>query len=229
MNVHTAQTVAAPPEAPRAFIVDDHWVARAGLTDFLAASGIQVTGAVATADEVVAHCSAYPEDNDEVIILDLSLDRCGDDETLQRIREARPDARVLVVSMREALSTMRHMYHLGVAGYVTKTASPEETVEAVRRVAAGRRYYMEGVAERLFEAESADEGGDPRELLTEQELNILVRLARGESSEEVAEAQGVKRKTVHNRTQVIRRKLGNVAHTELSWIARKHGLLELDL
>lgn len=215
--------------APRAFLVDDHWVALAGLKDFLGEAGIEVTGAVATPDEVVAHCEQTPDDPEEVIILDLSIDGSGGDETLHRIREARPGARVLVVSMREALSTMRHLYGLGVDGYVTKTATPDETVDAVRKVAAGRRYYMNGVAERLLETPTGSAGVDPREVLSDQELVILQRLAEGHSADEVASNLGIKRKTVHNRTQVIRRKLGNVAHTDLGWIARKHGLLDLDL
>lgn len=213
----------------RAFLVDDHWVARTGLRDFLTDAGIEVTGAVATAEEVVEHCASAPDDTEEVIVLDLSIDGTGGDETMHRLLEVRPGVRVLVVSMREALSTMRHLYGLGVQGYVTKTATPDETVDAVHAVASGRRYYMEGVAERLLDTPTEETGVDPREVLTEQEMTILLRLANGHSPDDIASELGIKRKTVHNRTQGIRRKLGNVAHTDLGWIARKHGVLDLDL
>lgn len=213
----------------RAFLADDHWVALAGLRDFLTDAGIEVTGSVGTADEVVEHCQNNRSDVAEVIVLDLSLDHSGGEETYRRICDARPGARVLVVSMREALSTINHFYHLGVHGYVTKTATPDETVAAVRQVSSGKRYYMSGMAERLLEIDADEEGVDPREVLSAQELDIMLRLAEGYTPDEVAQEFDVKRKTIHNRTQVIRRKLGNIAQTELSWVARKHGLLDLDL
>lgn len=215
--------------AVRAFLADDHWVALAGLRDFLTDAGIEVTGAVSTADEVVKHCKDNPVDVAEVIVLDLSLDHSGGEETYRRICEARPGARVLVVSMREALSTINHFYRLGVHGYVTKTATPDETVAAVRKVADGKRYYMAGMAERLLEIDAEETGVDPRDVLNAQDLDIMLRLAQGQTPDEVAHELDLKRKTIHNRTQLIRRKLGNIAQTELSWVARKHGLLDLDL
>lgn len=216
-------------DSPRAFLVDDHWVALAGLYDYLSASGITITGTAKTADGAVEHCARSPEDTEEAITLDLSVDDSGGEDTFRRIRDVRPGARVLVVSMRESLSIMRHLYGLGVDGYVTKSATPDETVTAVKTVAAGKRFYMEGVAEQLLDSLPEEIGVDPRDVLTASELDLVRRVARGHSSEQIADELGITRKTVNNRTRAIRHKLGGVAHADLGWIARKYGLVELDL
>lgn len=226
---HQAGYKAMTSGTPRTYLVDDHWVALAGLTDFLTDSGIEVTGSAQDAASVIEHCRAYPDDAEEIIILDLSVDESGGEATFRAIRQARPGARVLVLSMRESLSIIRHMYWLGADGYVTKTATPEETIRAVRTIWEGKRFYMEGIAEQLLEADPAEVGVDPREALTQLEIDLVRRVAQGYSPDAIADQLQIKRKTVHNRTRTIRHKLGHVAHADLGWIARKYGLVNLDL
>lgn len=227
-RVATNWTTRMSDEPAQAFLADDHWTVIMGLKGILEHHGISVSGHATTADALIEHCSQGLASN-EVIVLDLSLDATGGRETYHRIKEAAPDAKVLVLSMRESINTIRTMYELGVDGYITKSAPPDETAKAVRTVARGDSYYMEGVAEKVLQAQRHTTEVDPHLVLTKRELEILRYTALQYSTEEIAEAIGVSAKNVANRQSQIRHKLGGRPYTEFGWLARKYGVVELEL
>ncbi|KPJ91994.1 MAG: hypothetical protein AMJ53_10270 [Gammaproteobacteria bacterium SG8_11] len=213
----------AKPKA-KVFISDDHAIVRQGLIDFLERDGYKVVGESATVADTVAHCY---DKNPDILILDLNMDTDNGINTIETLLDQHPDAKILIFSMRESLNTIRTTYKMGTKGYVTKSAGPDLLLEAVEKIASGRNYYMPGMLEQLFEQEEETEK-DPREVLTERDLEIFTMVAEGHTNEEIAEALDVTEKSVANRISEIRKKLG-IRMTSFEWIARKYNILRLEL
>ena len=191
----------------RFLLVDDHAVVRSGPRRLLAA----LPGAeISEAAEGRAALAVVRAEQPDVVLLDLNLPGLGGLELLRRVLLEHPAARVMVLSMHaEALYAARAL-QAGAAGYLSKNASPEELLDAIRRVAAGGRYIENEIAQEL--ALQAAATGNPAERLTSRDLEILRLLGSGQSLAQIAEALGVSYKTVANACSGIKAKLG-VART----------------
>jgi two-component system, NarL family, invasion response regulator UvrY len=191
----------------KVLLVDDHAIVRSGLRRLLAAlPGVQISEA-ATGREALAIVRA---ERPALITLDLNLPGLGGLELLRRIMTEHPEARVVVLSMHaEALYATRAL-RAGAAGYLSKNASPEELLEAVRRVADGGRYIEAEIAQGLALQGAA--GGQLMERLSERDLEIMRLLGDGQGLSNIADALGVSYKTVANTCSQIKAKLG-VART----------------
>lgn len=188
-------------------LVDDHAVVRAGLRRLLAAlPGVEISEAAEGRGALAAVRAEQPD----VVLLDLNLPGLGGLELLRRVLLEHPAARVMVLSMHaEALYAARAL-QAGAAGYLSKNASPEELLEAIRRVAAGGRYIEGAIAQELALQTAAT--GNPVDRLTSRDLEILRLLGRSQSLAQIAEALGISYKTVANACSGIKAKLG-VART----------------
>jgi DNA-binding NarL/FixJ family response regulator len=191
----------------RFLLVDDHAVVRSGLRRLLAAlPGVEISEAA----EGRAALAVVRAEQPDVVLLDLNLPGLGGLELLRRVLLEHPAARVVVLSMHaEALYAARAL-QAGAVGYLSKNASPEELLEAIRRVAAGGRYIENEIAQEL--ALQAATTGNPAERLTSRDLEILRLLGNSQSLAQIAEALGVSYKTVANTCSGIKAKLG-VART----------------
>ncbi len=191
----------------KVLLVDDHAVVRSGLRRLLAAlPGVQISEAAEGRGALAAVRAEQPD----LVLLDLNLPGLGGLELLRRVLLEHPAARVVVLSMHaEALYAARAL-QAGAAGYLSKNASPEELLEAVRRVAAGGRYIENEIAQEL--ALQTATTGSPAERLTSRDLEILRLLGNSQSLAQIADALGVSYKTVANACSGIKAKLG-VART----------------
>ncbi|HEX3574523.1 MAG TPA: response regulator transcription factor [Rhodopila sp.] len=189
-------------------LVDDHAIVRSGLRRLFAVlPGVQISEA-ATGRDALASARAEPP---ALIVLDLNLPGLGGLELLRRLVTEHPDARVMVLSMHaEALYAARAL-RAGAVGYLSKNASPEELLEAVRRVAEGGRYIEAEIAQGLA-LQAVAEIANPMARLTERDLEILRLLGDGQSLSTIADALGVSYKTIANTCSQIKAKLG-VART----------------
>jgi DNA-binding NarL/FixJ family response regulator len=174
---------------------------------FAVLPGVQISEA-ATGRDALASARAEPP---ALIVLDLNLPGLGGLELLRRLVTEHPDARVMVLSMHaEALYAARAL-RAGAVGYLSKNASPEELLEAVRRVAEGGRYIEAEIAQGLA-LQAVAEIANPMARLTERDLEILRLLGDGQSLSTIADALGVSYKTIANTCSQIKAKLG-VART----------------
>jgi two-component system, NarL family, invasion response regulator UvrY len=191
----------------KVLLVDDHAIVRSGLRRLLAAlPGVEISEA-ANGREALAVVRA---ERPALVMLDLNLPGLGGLELLRRIIAEHPEARVVVLSMHaEALYAARAL-RAGAAGYLSKNASPEELLEAVRRVADGGRYVEAEIAQGLALQGAAD--GQLMERLSERDLEIMRLLGDGQGLSNIAVALGVSYKTVANTCSQIKAKLG-VART----------------
>lgn len=207
----------------RILLVEDHAVVRNGYRRLLdAEDGLLVVGEAATADEAYARLC---EGGVDVAMVDLSLrDSSGIDAT-RRMLEREPALRVLVVSMHDNPSFVVQAMRAGALGYLTKNSEPEEMLNALREVAAGRRVLSAEVAQVVAGAALEDEA--PLSRLTPREFDVLRMAVTGESTEQIANRLHLSQKTVYNHMSSVRQKLGVDNDFNLLRLAVRHGLTDL--
>ena len=185
----------------RVFIADDHPIVREGLRRILNdRSDIRVVGEAANAEEIFDRLDVG---DTHVLLLDISMPGPGFLETMRQLRES--DVKILVVSMYPEDQFGLRALKAGAAGYLTKDQSPDELVEAIRRVHSGRRYLSELLADRLA-SELADGAGEPHEELSEREFQVMQMLGEGMTIGEISDRLSLSPKTVSTyRTRILRK------------------------
>jgi DNA-binding NarL/FixJ family response regulator len=204
-------------------IVDDHPVVRAGLRRLLATEpGCDIREAADGRDAL----SLFKAHRPAVVVLDLNLPGIGGLETIARLRSADPGARVLVLSMHDDPIHVIRALRAGAAGYVSKSAAPEEIITAVRRVATGHTYLEHELAEELAFSNLREQS--PLQDLSSRDLEILRLLASGRSLPQIADTLGIGYKTAANNCSQIKGKLGASGTADLIRIAIRAGLTDSD-
>lgn len=184
-------------------IVDDHAVVREGLRRLLSTlPNAEVLEAISGLEALSLAQAHQPE----VVLLDLELPRIGGLELLKRLLTLNAKTRVLVFSMHAEVMYAARALQAGARGYLSKNASPEELKLGLQRVMDGGRYVESEIARELAIRHPAE--GDPWNLLTERDLEILRLLSDGRSLSEIATAVGISYKTVANTCTRIKAKLG---------------------
>jgi DNA-binding NarL/FixJ family response regulator len=175
----------------KVLLVDDHAIVRVGLKQVLADYGGVETGDAASGAEAMEKLAAEEWD---LVILDIRLpDRSGLD-VLKDIRARYPSLRVIVLTMYPEEQYAVRAMRAGASGYLAKDSVPEELLDAVSRVAEGRRYVTPSLAEKLAWAVSGKLPG--HEALSDRELEVLRLLGSGKRVTEIAQHLGLSVKTV---------------------------------
>ena len=200
-------------------LVDDHAVVRSGLRNLLTtAIDVRISEAANGRDALSRLRQVRPD----LVLLDLSLPGIGGLELLRRILLEDKDLRVVVLSMHaEPLYVARAM-ELGARGYLSKNASAEELLTAVRRTIDGGRYIENDIAQEL--ALQTVTPANVLHALTERDLEIMRLLAEGLGLTEIAGALGVSYKTIANTCSQIKAKLGVTRTNDLIRLAMTLGV-----
>ena len=200
-------------------IVDDHAIVRDGLRRMLEV--LADTSVIEAANGRDALTVARAERPD-LIILDRNLPGLGGLELINRLMLDDRARRILVLSMHaEPLYAVRAL-EAGATGYLSKNASPDELIEAVRRVLTGGRYVEADIAQAI--AVQGVDAGEPMGRLSARDLEILRLLAAGASLAEIADALGVGYKTVANTCSQIKTKLGLARTADLVRFSVERGV-----
>jgi two-component system, NarL family, invasion response regulator UvrY len=199
-------------------LVDDHALVRAGLKRLLATLDQGEILEAANGQDALALLRA---EKPALVILDLNLPGLGGLELLRRMIQAGARA-ILVLTMHAEPLYAKRALEAGAAGYMTKNASPDELLTAVRRVTAGGRYVEAELAQAL--AAPGAGGRQTLDNLTARELEIMRLLAKGASLAEIADAVGVGYKTVANNCGQIKSKLGVSRTADLVRLAIETGV-----
>jgi len=162
----------------------------------------------------------------DVVVLDITLPGQSGVELLQQLRQERPELAILMLSMHPERSFAVRLMRAGANGYVPKMVVPEELVKAVRTVGRGRRYITPAVAELLASDYAADEGGPLHNRLSERELQVFTRIARGISPAVMANELGLSVKTVSTYRARILEKLGMRSNAEIAAYAVRNQLVD---
>jgi two-component system invasion response regulator UvrY len=205
-------------------IVDDHAIVRAGLRQFLSEHvDLKITGEANNGREALELARGGDVD---VLLMDISMPDHSGVDALQAIKARFPELAVLILSGFPEAQYATTLLRYGASGYLNKECEPEEIVNAIRLVARGRRYISPSVAELLADSAVGDTDRAPHELLSERELQVFLRLAKGETVGSMAEAMFLSVKTVSTyRTRVLE-KLKLTSNSELTYYALKNGLIQ---
>ncbi len=199
-------------------LIDDHAIVRAGLRRLLATLSDAPVLEAASGREGLAMLRT---EKPGLIILDLNLPGLGGLELLRRLKQAGAGP-ILVFSMHAEPLYAKGALEAGAAGYMTKNASPDELLTAIRRVGAGGRYVEAELAQALAAPSGA--GVSSFDNLSPRELEIMRLLAQGSSLAQIAAALGVGYKTVANTCSQIKSKLGVSGAADLVRLAIETGV-----
>jgi DNA-binding NarL/FixJ family response regulator len=205
-------------------IADDHPVFRFGLAALLnASSDLRVVAEAASGEAAVALAAEHQPD---VVLMDLNMPGLGGLEATRRIHAATPSIGILVITMFDDDSVFAAM-RAGARGYLLKGTEPEETLRAVRVVAAGEAVFSPGIAKRVMDYFGAARGAAPSPLLpelTDREREVLVLVAQGYTNPAIAERLVLSPKTVRNHVSNIFSKLQVADRVQAVLRAREAGL-----
>ena len=180
----------------RVLVADDHPVIRAGLREILVRRcNIAMLGEAGTGVEVRQLVAQKPWD---VVVLDVSLPDCSGLEMVKEIKRERPKLPVLILGVYPEKEFAVRALRAGAAGYISRKAAPEELVNAVLRLAQGRRYMSPAAADELIAALSNGHGSDqaPHERLSDREYQVLCLVGSGKSVGQIAQELGRSVKTI---------------------------------
>jgi DNA-binding NarL/FixJ family response regulator len=200
-------------------LVDDHAVVRSGLHTLLTSTcDAQIFEAATGRDALHRLRQEHPD----LVLLDLNLPGMGGLELLRRMLLEDQSVRIVVLSMHaEPLYAARAM-ELGARGYLSKNASADELLTAIRRIEEGGRYIENAIAQELA-LQKVSPGGGVQDL-TERDIEIMRLLAEGLSLTEIADALGIGYKTVANACSHIKAKLGVARTNDLVRLAMTLGI-----
>jgi two-component system response regulator NreC len=207
-------------------VCDDHALFREGVKTILSSQpDIEVTGEAADGKEAVEESLRL---NPDVVLMDISMPVLKGFDAVRRIRKARPDAKILILTVYDDEDLVARCLDAGAAGYVLKDSPPLQLVYAIQTVHRGQQYMsprvLTGVV-RQYIAQPADFKGG-YELLSDREREILVLLAEGQSLKEIASRLNLSVKTVDAHKYNLMRKLDLHDRSELIRYAIRKRLVE---
>ncbi|MBQ0999855.1 response regulator [Streptomyces nigra] len=222
---------AARREPIRVMVVDDHPMWRDAVARDLGASGFEVVATAGDGEQAVRRAKAAAPD---VLVLDLNLPLKPGVQVCKELVGHNPALRVLVLSASGEHADVLEAVKSGATGYLLKSASTEELLDAVRRTAVGDPVFTPGLAglvlgeyRRLASepAPPAQEAGRPgAPQLTERETEVLRLVAKGLSYKQIAERLVISHRTVQNHVQNTLGKLQLHNRVELVRYAIERGL-----
>ena len=211
--------------AIRVMVVDDHPMWRDAVERDLQAAGFDVVAVAATGNEALAR---FPAARPQVVVLDLQIPGPNGVEVTAEVLRSDPSARVLILSASGEQNDVLEAVKAGATGYLVKSASKEELLTAVRRVAAGDTVFTPGLAglvlgefRRLSDPSTSDPATPE---LTERETEVLKMVAKGMSYKQIADRLVLSHRTVQNHVQNTLRKLQMHNRVELTRYAIEQGL-----
>lgn len=141
----------------------------------------------------------------DVLLMDIDMPVMNGIDALKEIRKSHPNVRVIILSMHNEAGMIKSLIELGANGYLLKSCSQTELIDAVKKVAAGQSYFSSDVTLALLKP-SANQG-QPNEVLTERETEILKLIAAGFSNKEIGDQLFISHRTVDTHRTNLMKKL----------------------
>jgi DNA-binding NarL/FixJ family response regulator len=217
------QTEASTPV--KVMVVDDHPLWRDAVERDLTEAGLDVVAVAGNGREAMAR---FPAARPHVVLLDLQIPAPNGVQVTTEIVQQDPSVRVLILSASGEHADVLAAVKAGATGYLVKSASREELLTAVRRVAQGDPVFTPGLAGLVLgEFQRISDGpmpGQPQSTLTDRETEVLKMVAKGLSYRQIADRLVISHRTVQNHVQNTLRKLQMHNRVELTRYAIERGL-----
>lgn len=195
-------------------IIDDHVIFRAGLRQLLLE---ELPGAdIAEAGNGATALKEIRNREWDIVLLDINLPDKNGVELLKSIKQTETVPPVLMLSMYSEEQYAVRALRAGAAGYLTKEASPDELINAIRQVAEGRKYISHSLAETMAShLQVTDFDGQPHKTLSDREYDVFMKLAQGKTVSEIADMVMLSVKTVSTYRARILKKMNLKNNAEL--------------
>ncbi|HEY3327470.1 MAG TPA: response regulator transcription factor [Novimethylophilus sp.] len=204
-------------------LVDDHAVVRMGFKLLLeSAPDIKVVAEAENGEQAVR---SYGEQHPDVVVMDITMPGIGGLEAIERIMAHDPQARILVLSAHEDSVHPKRVLNAGALGYLTKRSAAEELIKAIRTVA-GRKMYLEASIAQQMAIQQLSGDKNPVDVLSAREFEVFIALAKGKTTNEIAETLNLSPRTVGTHLYNIKQKLGASTSADLALTAMRCGLIE---
>lgn len=185
--------------------------------------GIEVVGEASSGEEAVDYIREHKTD---VVLMDLKMPGIGGLEATRRIRRYCDHARVVVVSACTDDPYVTRVMDAGACAYVSKSSHISEMIRAINMVSQGKRYVSPDIAQTM--ALGGNKSESPFDHLSERELQIATMIIECQKVQTISDKLCLSPKTVNTYRYRIFDKLDVTSDVELTLLAVKHGLLEVD-
>ena len=203
-------------------IVDDHPVVRAGLASMLAGHGqFEVLGEAVDGEEAIQKSATL---NPDVILMDLRMKGMDGVSAIREIKKMRPDQSILVLTTYDSDADLLPAIEAGATGYMLKDSPREELFDAIQATARGETAVAPNVAARLFSRMRSP----AEEKLSAREIDVLQRVATGDTNKQAARALHISEATVKTHLLHIYEKLAVNDRTSAVTEALKRDILRLE-
>ena len=204
-------------------LVDDHAVVRMGFKMLLeSASDIKVIAEAENGEQAVKQ---FAEHHPDVVVMDITMPGIGGLEAIERIMAKDNSARILVLSAHEDSVHPKRVLSAGAMGYLTKRSAAEELIKAIRTVASRKRYLEASVAQQMAIQQLSGET-NPVDILSDREFEVFIALAKGKTTNEIADTLCLSPRTVGTHLYNIKQKLNASNSAEIALIAMRSGLID---
>ena len=204
-------------------LVDDHSVVRMGFKMLIENESDMAVISEAESGEL--GITAYKEHKPSVVIMDITMPGIGGLDAIERIIAFDKKAKVLVLSAHEDSVHPKRSLSAGALGYLTKRSAAEELIKAIRSVNSGTKYLEPDIAQQMAITQLSGED-NPVEILSDREFEVFIALAKGKSTNEIADTMCLSPRTVGTHLYNIKQKLNANNSAEIALIAIRCGLLE---
>lgn len=203
----------------KVLVVDDNAVLRMGLTHAIDnADGFQIIGEAANAEDALISYEKYRPD---VVTMDYQMPGIDGVETTRKLIQTDPDAKIVLLTVKEAEEDVWNAVQAGCKGYLTKRAGEvEDVLQAIHEVANGNTYFPAKVASKI-------ESRLAHEALTPRELEVLQGLAKGYSNKEIMDQLDISEGTVKLHLSNLRKKLNAADRTQALITAVQRGIVQI--
>lgn len=207
-------------------IVDDHRMVRNGIRRILEdESGFVVVAEAEDGEEAVKFCRKEPPD---VVLMDVNMPGMGGLEATRQISRIAENISIICLSMQKDDPIPSQVIQLGAKGFLTKDAEPSEMITAIHKVASGQIYLSTEIAQRIAISKISPDNANPFIDLSGRELDIAMRITKGQKVPDIANQLHISAKTVNTYRYRLFDKLSIENDVELTHLALRHKLIPLE-
>ncbi len=204
-------------------IADDHTIVRRGLKQILAGTpDMVVTGEANNSLELM---DQLKENEFDLLILDITMPDMSGLDVLKKIKEMYSGLPVLILSMHPEEEFAIESIRKGASGYVTKESAPEELINAVRQIYAGRKYVSPSLAEKLAANLKTDKEKPIHSSLSGRESQVMIKISKGMQLSDIAKELNLSAKTISTYRASVLKKMKMKSNAELTMYAVKNNLV----
>jgi DNA-binding NarL/FixJ family response regulator len=207
----------------KVLVVDDHDLIRAGIARMLLDDGgIEVVGEASSGEDAI---SKARESSPDVVLMDLKMPGIGGLEATRRLKRQNEQIKVVVVTACIDDPYPSHVLESGASAYVSKNSHISEMIKAVKQVYSGERYISPDIAQAMALGKASS---SPFDALSERELQIAMMIMDCQKVQSISDKLCLSPKTVNSYRYRIFEKLDITSDVELTLLAVRNGLLDVD-